>query len=204
MIIEPFTVNSGGTNYRLVDILAIDSEGRKRQAEQRIGASLAFTQQGARCESRGLLPRGPIDNMFFAVLIGPQLVGCWMLGKLEYVSGPWDDDNNWQRINPSADIILRGVPMTGIIDGLTFVQEGLVGVEVAAKLLDPNRTLVTAQGRTVGFDKLEYALFKASTDPIDTRAKAHNAQIKNDSRFTVTETPHPSISGLTLVEVVWA
>jgi len=202
MIIQPFNVRSKSKLYSFVDRDALDSESEKARVNALHAAALAYVQTNALCENRGLADRGEIDNRVLAVFDpGQNLIGIWMLGCITYVSGPWEDLINWQVTNPGADVILDAVPMSGIL-GMTEDDESEFASDTAAKMVStPNLGLMSGQGAPVGLRKLHYGLFKRQDDSVSKRAQGHHAKVKGNGKLNVTETPHPTIPGLTLVEV---
>ena len=212
MIIQPFRVRSKNIWYDFVDRDALDSQADKDEVNKRHGAALNFVQTNALCNNRGLADRGEIDNRVLAVF-DPDgvLIGIWMLGCITYVSGPWADLQAWEVTDPGADVILEAVPMSGLIgiddQGLPFPtmaedDEADLAAETADILVSkPNLALLSGQGLAVGLDRLHYGLFQLHDDPISKRAQSHHAKVKAHPRLDVTETPHPTILNLTLVEI---
>lgn len=201
MIIQPFTVRRQSRDFEFVDRDALDSEETKRQVNQFHAAALAFVQTDALCVNRGLADRGEIDNRVLAVFEDGALLGIWMLGCITYVSGPWADLASWEVIEPGADVVLEAVPMSGVM-GLSDEDEAELAADTADILVSsPVLKLQSGQGLAVGMSKLHYGLFKEHGDPISVRAKNHHAKVKAHPRLEVTETPHPTIPLMTLVEI---
>jgi hypothetical protein len=201
MIIQEFNVRSKNVDYDFVDRDALDSEAEKRQVNAMHAAALAYVQTNALCENRGLADRGEIDNRVLAVYKDGAIIGIWMLGCIEYVSGPWDNLTNWNVVNPGADAMLSAVPMSGIV-GMDEDDEAEFAAMTARKLVQtPNVGLLSGQGTPVGFEKIHYGIFKEHDDPVSMRARAHHAKVKADPQLDVIETPHPTIPHLTLVEI---
>ena len=136
-----------------------------------------------------------------AVLDGGSLIGIWMLGCIEYISGPWSDVTNWDLVSPGEPAILSAVPMSGIL-GMSEDDEADFAAETAVKLVTtPNVSLASGQGTPVGFSHLHYGVFKEHDDPMSRRAQAHHAKVQGHRGLSVTEAAHPSIQNLTLVEI---
>ena len=199
MIIEPFTVVSRGKNYRFVQAAALDSDKVRRTVRQQQSAALDYTQAGALCRDRGLPDHRELQNFTFAVFES-GLKGVWMLGSIIYVSGPWTDLATWDVANQGATVVIQAVPMPGLLSLAIPVEADFAADSFAAFLTDPN-LLATVQGSSVAIDMLYYGIFLNRNNPVDNRVKAQHNAAKAHPALSVTETPHPTIQGMTLVEV---
>jgi hypothetical protein len=201
MIISPFTVRSKNKDYDFVDRDALDSEAHKLTVNAMHAAALNYVQDDALCGNRGLADRGEIDNRILAVFDDGNLIGIWMLGCITYISGPWEDLVSWNVVNPGAPTVLDAVPMSGIL-GMSLDDEAEFASDTAEKMVStPNLGMVTGQGTPLGIRKLHYGIFKDHDDPRSERAKSHHAKVQANDRLTVTETAHPTIPHMTLVEI---
>jgi hypothetical protein len=202
MIIQPFEVQSRGVRYTLIDRDLLDSDAQKFQVSRLHGSALSFVQSAALCSNRGLADRGEIDNRILAILNpAGDIIGIWMLGCIEYVSGPWANLQSWEVTNPGADVLLTAVPMSGALQ-LSSDLEADLAADVAETLVNQaNRRLRTGQGETVSFQKLSYGIFLQHEDAVSQRAKAHHGKVKGKQGLTVVETPHPTILNLTIAEI---
>jgi hypothetical protein len=209
VIIQPFDVRSKGKRFDFVDVDALDSEADIVEANRRHGAALAYVQTAALCENRGLTD-GDLRRKSMAVFDGGVIVGIWLLGCIEYVSGPWADVVNWDLTNPGEDAILSAVPMSGMIrfDGngnpiptMLEDDEADLAAETALKLVTTPNSLLSGQGTPVGFERLHYGVFKQHDDPISRRAQAHHNKARAHPQLDVTELPDPANPTLTLVTI---
>jgi hypothetical protein len=200
MIIKPFTVDSGGTTYRFVERRGLDPELLKTSITDMIKQNHDFSQFEAMCAQLGLSDVGPIPNMRFGVFVSDTLVGVWGLGRLQYVSGPWDNTTDWNVVNPGADSVWTARPMPGFLE-LDPAIETALSVETAVKLLAINAPFRSMEDVPVEFESLHWAILKSHTDEISVRAKRlHNAAIA-DQRLLVTETIDPNNSLRTLAKL---
>ena len=189
----------------MTDLRVLDSALHSARVSELQAEALGRVQTDALCTNRGLPDFGSINNFTLAIQNGPQFEGIWMLGCVDYVSGPWNNTTEWLVTSPGAPVVLEGVPMTGLRPGgAPIAEEALLGAELAARFLNPAGGLTTGQDKTVYFSRLHYGIFLAVAGPIADRAKLHHAAIVADPRINVATALHPTIAGLTLVEATWA
>lgn len=200
MILKPFTVTSGGVEYRFVVRQALDSEAMKLEVDELVKDNHAFSQFEAMCQQLGLAERGPIPNMRFAVLEAGSLVGIWGLANLGYISGPWDNTADWNVTDPGAPARWSARPMPGI-RSLPPADELELAVDTAAALLDPAAPFLSMEDTSVGFSELLWAVNKTGRDPVSLRARAMHAKAEGDARFDVTESQDPVNPVITLAKL---
>ncbi len=200
MILQPFTVNSQGTQYRFVEQAALDNEAQKLLVDEAITDNLDAMQHEAQCAQIGLKEFGPVPNMRFAVFDNSTFTGVWMLGALGYVSGPWADTVDWQVTDPNAPAIWTARPMPGFL-GMQVLDELKLAVDTATKLLGRGAPFRSVQGTNVEFKSLHWAIYKNHTDRRAVRANALHLAAQSDVRLRVTETADPDDAHRTLAKL---
>ncbi len=199
MILKPFSVENAGKTYTFVDRLAIDSEPVKQQVTDITATVLDYSQFEATCEQLGQNAEGSIPSMKLGVFESGSLVGIWMLGCIQYVSGPWVDTIDWVKTSEDPALFTARV-MPGFI-GLGGRVEDAISITAAAYLLGRNAPHRTTEDLALGFDSLHWAIFKDLTDPISVRAlRQHNAAAA-DPRLVVTEEIDRTAADRTLVKL---
>lgn len=197
MILKPLTVVSGGKRYTFVDRLAVDSETLKREILDITNTALDYAQFDATCEQLGLQEEGSIPSMKFGVFESGVLVGIWMLGSIQYVSGPWVDTVDWIKTSSDPARFTARV-MPGFLT-LAPAVEDAVATASAVCLLGLGAPHRSHEDTPMGFDSLHWAIFKERTDPISVRAlRLHNAAVAH-AGLTVTEEIDPAAPDCTLV-----
>jgi len=199
MILKPFTVTSGGKTYTYVDRLAIDSEVLKRDISIAIEAAMDLTQFEAQCEQMGLNADGSIPSMRLGVFESGILVGVWLLGCIQYVSGPWVDTVDWVKTSGDpAKFTSRFMPG---FPALAPAVEDAIAADTAIHLLGTGAPHRSYEDTNTGFDSLHYAIYKRRSDSISLRAiRLHNAGVAHPG-LKLTERTDPTDANRTLVKL---
>jgi len=199
MILQPFTVASGGKNYTYVDRLAIDSEILKQEVLETTALALDFVQFDATCEELGMSAEGSIPSMKFGVFESGNLCGIWMMGCIQYVSGPWIDTVDWVKSSGVAARFTSRV-MPGFLTLADDVEDA-IATATAIHLLSRTPILTSHENIDVCFDSLHWAIYKDRNDPIDQRAnRLHDAAVAH-AGLDVVETIDPVAADRTLVKL---
>lgn len=198
MILQPFTVTSGGIAYDFVDSASLSSATERELIQQLMLVQLEVMQDDAKCEALGIGPCGTIPNLGFGVYVGGALSGTFLVAALAYQSGPWADLVDWEVTDPNARAVFHARPMPAF-PLLTLEDSLTLSVDSAHHLLTDAMT--TVDGHGVGFARLSWAVHKERSDPGSRAVQRVHERAAADARFTMAEALDPDDATLTRVDI---
>lgn len=198
MILQPFTITSGGTAYDFVDSSSLSSESERDLIQQLMLVQLDVMQDDAKCDAIGVSPCGTIGNVGLGVYVGGTLSGTFLIAALAYQSGPWADLIDWEVTDPNAPIVLHARPMPAF-PLLTLEDSLTLSVDSAYHLL--TGAMASVDGFGVGFTRLSWAVHKERTDAGSVAVQRVHDRAEADARFAMTQALDPTDATLTRVDI---